>query len=275
MSILRYDGEGLQVLVLLKGHPYDRNALFAMLESDPDVVVTGVEHPAAADYLDAGRAAPYDVLLFYDMPGVDLGSGYPPRQIDPPGRVRRGFEGLLEAGKGLVFLHHAIAAWPSWEAYGDAVGGRFLYRPGEVRGVAMPDSGYRHEVTHRLSPVDPDHPVTQGLSEGFELCDEVYLCPIFEEDVTPLFRSDHVFEDAGFFSSAEALRGRLHSRRGWAHPPGSALAAWTRTIGASTTVTITCGDGPQAFGNPGLRRLLMNAIHFTAGDVAARRSGGS
>ena len=136
-----------------------------------------------------------------------------------------------------------------------------------MRGEAFPDSGYRHDVSHRLTPVDPTHPVVRGLEEGFEITDEVYLCPVFENDVEPLLRSDFVFLAKNFHSAAEALRGRMHSSQGWSHPPGSNLAAWTHTVGRSTVVTIVCGDGPPAFANPALRRLLGNAIRFVSGSA--------
>jgi hypothetical protein len=266
MSFLRHDA-ALRALLLVKGHPYDRNALAALFESDRGVVATTVEHPAAEQFLDPEAAAPYDALVFYDMPGLDFGPGFPPRVVPPSERARKGFDALLEKGTGFVFLHHAIAGWPGWEAYGDAVGARFLYAPGTVRGTPYPDSGYRHDVTHRVRPVDPDHPVSAGVEQGFEVTDEVYLCPVFEDRVTPLFRSDHRFEAAGFYSAAEALRGRMHSNEGWSHPTGSNLIGWTQRIGRSVTVTLTCGDGPSALGHPALRRVVMNALRWVAAET--------
>ncbi|MGV0036659.1 MAG: hypothetical protein ACNYPE_17540 [Candidatus Azotimanducaceae bacterium WSBS_2022_MAG_OTU7] len=45
---------------------------------------------------------------------------------------------LLEAGKGMVFMHHA-AGWPAWEEYAEIIGGRFLYLPDTLRGSHRPD----------------------------------------------------------------------------------------------------------------------------------------
>ncbi len=267
MSILRYD-EALQALLLLKGHPYDRKALSGLFESDPSVVVTAVEHPAAQHFLAPEAAQPYDALVFYDMPGIDFAKGSPPGFVEPSRAVREGFEALLERGKGMVFLHHAVAGWPSWERYAEVMGARFLYAPAEIGRRSWPDSGYRHDVRHRLTPVDPGHPVAQGLDQGFELTDELYLCPIFEDRVEPLFRSDARFEDEAFYSSAEALRGRMHSREGWSHPPGSDLAVWCRQEGRSRIVTILGGDGPPALSSPAFGRLVMNAIRFVAEPAA-------
>tara|TARA_B110000037_G_C16882265_1_gene408485 strand:+ start:463 stop:678 length:216 start_codon:yes stop_codon:yes gene_type:complete len=56
--------------------------------------------------------------------------------------------GLLDVGKGMVFMDHAIAAWLAWEEYADIVGGRFLYQAGELREKKVPDSGYRLDTTN-------------------------------------------------------------------------------------------------------------------------------
>ena len=67
---------------------------------------------------------------------------------------------------------------------------------------------------------------------------------------------------------ALAVRGKMFSRDGWSHPPGSNLVAWTRREQNSQIVTILCGDGPAAYNNPAFRQLLGNAIRFVASDGA-------
>jgi type 1 glutamine amidotransferase len=271
MSFLRSDA-ALDALVITKGHPFARDPFFAMFEALPDVAATAVEQPAAQAFFATDLARAYDAFVFYDMPGLDFSQGPPARPVEPPEQTKRDLEALVEAGQGLVFLHHAIAAWPSWPEYGRLVGARFLYQPGEVHGVSLPDSGYRHDVQHRLTPVAAGHPVLAGLEAGFEIRDELYLCPIFEDAVTPLLRSDASFESEHFYSSAQAVAGRMHSREGWAHPPGSNLIAWTHVVGRSPIVTILCGDGPEAYACPELRLLIHNAIRFVAGEAKALRA---
>ena len=95
---------------------------------------------------------------------------------------------LLEAGQGIVFLHHALAGWPGWPAWAEVLGGRYHYAPAELRGQCWPDSGFRYaEYIARV--VDADHPVCVGV-EDFALADELYCCPVFEADVVPLMRAD-------------------------------------------------------------------------------------
>ncbi len=269
MGFLRY-GAPTNVLLVTKGHPFERDAFFAVFEGWRDVACTAVEQPAAQALLTPEAAAPYDAIVFYDMPGIEFRREQPPVLHAPPERFARGLLDLVEAGKGVLFLHHAIAGWPAWDAYGDLVGGRFLYAPATVRGRPCADSGYRHDVVHRVSAVDASHPVVRGLEAGFEIEDELYLCEVFEEDVVPLLRSDAAFVEENFHSAALALRGETSSRRGWSHDPGSSLVGWAQRRGRSPIVTLLPGDGPSAYSNPGFRRLVENAVRWVAGAEARR-----
>ena len=132
-----------------------------------------------------------------------------------------------------------------------------------MRGREALDSGYAHEVTQRLTPVQ-GHPVTQGLPESFTLTDEPYLAEIFADDVTPLLHSDAVFTRDHFFSAQHAVRGEMYSREGWDHAPGTNLVGWAREAGRSRLVYLQPGDGAGAYEDPHYRRLVENAIRWTA-----------
>jgi hypothetical protein len=270
VSVLR-SGAAVEALVVTRGHPFDRNAFSAMLDALPDTDCTLVEHPAARLFFTPETAAAFDATVLYDMPGIE----FTPRGLvfhDPPKQYVDDFLALLESGHGFVFLHHAIAGWPTWPEYAEIVGGRFLYRGADVRGRTLPDSGYRHDVNHRVTVEAPGHPVLEGLGDGFEIEDEVYLFQAFEDSVTPLLRSDFRFVDDEFFSAANAVAGRMFSRENWSHPPGSDLIGWTHRYGRSPIVTLLCGDGPKAYANPGLQRLLANAIHWVAAEARRGRN---
>ena len=187
----------------------------------------------------------------YDMPGVVFdGSGGGAGRADPPDGYAAAFEALLAGGKGMVFLHHAIAGWPGWDRYGEIIGGRFHYTPARWNGIELPDSGYRHDVTHTVDVLDPTHPIVDGVPASFEITDEVYLFPVDEANVTPLMRSRHRFTDDGFYSADLAVRGTRYSNEGWSHPPGSDLVAWTRQEGPSRIAYIQFGDGPRDLRRP-------------------------
>lgn len=252
----------LRVTVLAGGHPYDRPSFTAALDS-LDIDWHLVEHPDAQRVIADG-APGSDALLFYDMPGIQFRAGEPPVLVPPPSAVVDGFRGLTESGHPMVFCHHAIASWPAWEGFAELVGGRFHYVPGELRGRAWPDSGYRFDVTQRLTVVDTEHPVTAGLDDSFTLTDETYCYPVFADDVTPLLTTDADLSDATHWSSLRAVTGHREDRTGWSHPTGVPLAAWTRTAGRAPVVYVQPGDGPSAYANPNWRRLIANALAWVS-----------
>lgn len=257
-----------RVLLITKGHPFDYNAFFAVFDANPAIEWTHIEHPAAQRFFAPELARDYDVFVLYDMPGLVFREGEPPALQAPPEQLRQDLAALLAQGKGLVFLHHALAGWPAWPEYGELIGGRFLYQPTKVRGRDCLDSGYRHEVTHGVRVLDPEHPVTRGLPANFTLTDELYLAEIFEDSVHPLLASDHDFKAANFYSADHAVRGRMFCNDDWPHPPGSSMIGWVRRARRSPIVYLQCGDGPGAYANEHYRRLVANAIAWAASPEA-------
>ncbi len=255
-----------RVAVVTKGHPFDAEPFFAMFDEMAGVEWTHVEHPEALELVEPERAADFDAFVMYDMPGIEFTRSDPPARFpEPPDGYAEKFRALLDAGKGMVFMHHAVAGWPAWEEYAHVVGGRFHYQPAALDGVDYPDSGYRHDVTHTVELLDPDHPICAGIEPSFTITDEVYLYPVLTKDVRPLMRSTYEFVDENFYSADRAIRGTLNDSTGWTHPPGSDLVAWTKQVGASPIAYIQFGDGPQTYADPNFRRILANAIHWAAG----------
>ncbi|WP_380878513.1 hypothetical protein ACFB49_17230 [Sphingomonas sp. DBB INV C78] len=262
MPIIHYSAP-VKLLVAVRGHPFERDAFDAIFQAMEGVSATMVDQPAAALLMNPDGMRGFDALVLYDMPGLDFEDAVEkPRFVDPDPEVKAGFEALLTEGKGVVALHHALAGWPTWPEYGEWLGGRFLYRAGEVRGEKRLDSGYAHAVAYDAINVAPDHPVMAGLPERFAITDELYLAEIFEGDVTPLLRSSHDFGAANFYSATAALAGLMNDNQGWDHPAGSNLIGWTKRAINSPLVYLQPGDAAAAYDNPNYRRLLRNAIEW-------------
>ena len=261
-------GKPPNVLVATKGHPFDREAFFALFDSMDGWLWTHVEQPAAAHLLAPEAASDFAAILFYDVPGIRFRTPRPPAFAQPSEAMKAGFERLLAQGKPLIFLHHAMAGWPAWDRYAEVIGARFFYQPGTYKGRAFPDSGYAFPVAYRAECC-ASHPVTAGLDEGFDVEDELYLFPLLEDDIVPLLRARHAFVDGNFWSAANALNARMWTRDGWHHPPGCDLIAWARRVGNSPIVVIQCGNDGKTFALPAFRRLLRNAIDWAASDAAA------
>ena len=253
-------GQPVQALVVTKGHKYDRSAFGAMLDALPGIECTQVEQPAAQLHFAGEEPRRWDAYLMYDMPGYAFkGDHSAPDLLDPPDRFRRDFTDLVEAGHGFVFVHHALASWPAWQEYGEIMGGRFHF----VRDAEHPDSGYRHAVEQRITPV-VDHPVLAGLTAGFTITDELYLNEVHDDAITPLLVTDAELSDRTLWSTWNAVLGRRNTNEGWEHPRGSGVVAWVREHPRSRIVYLQFGDSASAFGNPGYQRLLANALRWVS-----------
>ncbi len=265
MPVVRY-GEPLNILVVAKGHPYLRDPFMGIFDQLPGIACSLVEQPAAQRLMKPDAMRGYDALVLYDMPGIDFARG--PAFSEPDEAFKEGFLALLDQGKGVVALHHAIAGWPAWPEYAELLGGRFLYQPGNLRGRALPDSGYRHDVAHTVQVVDRSHPVVADLPDSFPLTDELYLSEVFEDSVQPLLRSSASFTRDNFYSASQAIAGKMFSNEGWAHEDGPNLIGWTKRARNSPLVYLQPGDGPATYDDPNYRRLIENAIRWVASPQA-------
>jgi len=265
----RYD-TSLNVLALVGGHPFDRNAFAAMFDSMAGISVTFVDHPAAQTFYRPETFLHYQALLLYDVPGIDLYQGVTKQspEIYPLSpEHRRGLHSLLETGIGVVALHHAIAGWQDWDDYAHYLGGRFQYLSGQLDGRQITDSGYRRNVKYDIQTLS--HPVSEGIEGSFSLIDELYLYEVFDEEVVPIARANHTFTDNNFYSAESALKkGLLDSNDNWHHPQGSNLLAWAKPAVKSPLVYIQPGDDARTFSNTNYRKLVENALHWVVSDDA-------
>lgn len=144
------------------------------LFSDLDTLVR--PHPGAFDGLGGTAAKPGpDVLVLGDY----MTTGWP-----EPDRAH--VQKYLDAGKGLVVLHHAVGdnqAWPWW--YEEVTGGALLQRdlPGKLR------SGLKQFPRQKLTPVG-DHPIVRSIQPFTLPQDELFYNMWFSPKIKVLLRSD-------------------------------------------------------------------------------------
>jgi type 1 glutamine amidotransferase len=259
----------IQVLLITKGHAYNRQPFFELFDAlGTDITWTHVEHPAAQVFFNPELAKPYDVFVFYDMAG--RGRRTKPDgtaetyDIEPSPELRKNFKALLESGKGLVFFHHALASWVhTWPEYVETMGGaadwgRTLKN---IRGKEYPFSGFRAGVVQKVTIVDKSHPVVQGLEDGFEIEDETYLAPMFEDSVHPLLRTN-------FEPKVSNFPNQMQRDPNWKHPDGSNMTAWVKTAEKSPVVYIQHGHDERAWTNPNFQKLMGNAIKWASSKEA-------
>jgi hypothetical protein len=105
--------------------------------------------------------------------------------------------------------------------------------------------------------------------DDFELTDELYLCPIFDDRVVPLLRADADFDGRRFVSTYEhVLYGEDAAPECAGHPPGSNLVGWATAAEQSPVVYLQPGDSGETFGLPPYRRLVGNALAWVASPEA-------
>ena len=252
-----------RLLAITGGHRFDLDALRAMIDAVCGTLGWGWDHatqPAAQRWLRPEHAGRWDAIVLYDIPGLALARGAEPQASEPSPETRSAVLALLATGQGIVALHHALAGWPAWDGWADVLGGRFLYAPGVLHGVDMPASGYRME-RYRVDVATPDHPVCAGV-QSFEVDDELYLCPVFEDRVTPLLTTSADVTARWMVDTYREVR--YGERVAAAAQRASQMLGWTREEGASRIVYLLPGHGPSTMQHPQFRKLLANACAWVA-----------
>lgn len=145
----------IRAAVITGNHPYSIVPFHQLFRS-----LTGFD--CYIQYLEDWAMAPaderdsYQVTVFYHMT-QETPDASQSRTMD---RIRAALDRLMEQGQGMLLLHHALLAWPQWDAWSD------------LTGVDNRSFNYHQEQTVLLEPV-PGHPITEGLS-AWEMVDETY-----------------------------------------------------------------------------------------------------
>lgn len=206
------DKDAVRVLVVTGGHAYPPS-FDGVFEGLRELAVTVNPHPIA--YRRDLRKR-FDALVLYDSI----------KDLDEP--QRKNLRDFVEAGKGVVVLHHAIVdfaqTWPWW--YEEVVGGRYL-----------PTSTFKHNQ-HLSVTVTEKHAVTRGVAP-MRIIDETYKGMWISPAVKVLMKTDH--------------------------PTADGPVVWVSPYEKSRVVYIKLGHGREAHEHPGYRQLVRNAILWSAG----------
>lgn len=212
----------LRVLIISGGHPYDEKEFFAMFDGHPDITWKHVEQPAAQAYFAPDKAGEYDVMVWYDLW----------QKIDETSREN--LVKVLEKGKPLVVLHHALANYQDWPEAQKIMGGRYwMHDRGEIK-----KSTFTHNQKMRVKIAAPEHPITKFMQD-FDIEDEAYGNLVVEDGVTPLLTTEH--------------------------PKSNKVIAWAHQYKKSPVAYIQLGHDRLSFENRSYHRLVIQAIRWTAG----------
>lgn len=223
----------VRLLIVTGGHLYEPTEFFAVFNAMPNIQYDHVFlMDAKVTAVPVGGLGQYDVVLFYDM---------------EPGAISPGWRSLLDRGKGLFFLHHAVGSFTESPDYKSIMGAHGNFEDDKWPGV--PNSTYHMNQAQHFSIVDHHHPVTCGM-EDFDMIDEAYD----NIDIDP---AAHVLMKSDF-------------------PKLSTAVAWTWTYTNKRVLYLQMGHGslelpldhgPTAYQNASFKRFLARGILWSAGQL--------
>ncbi|MGA8151350.1 MAG: ThuA domain-containing protein [Terriglobales bacterium] len=213
----------IKILVITGGHPYDEDAFAEVFRSMKSVSFTHATLGGEAEkQLKPEGAKKYDVLVFYDM-------------YEHCEAYLNDLHLLMEEGKGVVFLHHALGSCDANPEYGYLVGGRARFDSEDSKATL---SQFKADTSYRAHIEDPDNPITAGMGD-FDVTDEVYSNYFVDTD-------SHVFLTTDNPNSGRQL-------------------AWTSQYKKSRVVYIQLGHNHVTYENPNYRRLVERSILWVSG----------
>jgi type 1 glutamine amidotransferase len=141
---------------------------------------------------------------------------------------------FLESGKGMVVLHHAVADyWKTWPWYQSVTGATYYLKAEADRPASKPTTG-------QILVARPacDNPITADVGP-LTWEEETYKGMTISRDVKVLLETDN--------------------------PTSDKQLAWIGPYTKSRVVVITPGHDRKSHSHPGYRRLVRNAILWSAG----------
>jgi len=214
----------VRVLVVTGGHGYPVS-FYTLFEGYDDLVWSHATSPKEAFTPDMVQH--FDVIVLHDM------------WEDLEAADRENLRAFVEAGKGVVSIHHSIVdytAWPWWHE--EVVGGKYYTK--EQRG--HPASAYKEGVEMIVSPTQAgaSHPVTRGVG------------PLVVED--------------------EAYRGMWHSPKinvlmETSNSQNDKPVVYIGPHRKARVVYIQLGHSDSTMRYPGFRRLVRNAVFWSGGKL--------
>jgi len=214
----------IRVLIITGGHGYEHGPFYDIFNSFQNIKYDSLVQPKANALIASRDIDEYDVLVFYDL--ADTLST----------TQQQAYTSLLNKGKAMIFLHHSLVSYQNWPEFIKIVGGQYHTSPVVVNGDTL-HANYEHGVTIPVKVENKQHAITKGMGD-FEIEDEIYGDSEILPSVMPLLSTTHVKS--------------MH------------YLAWINHYGNSDVVYIQLGHGPSAYTHPLYRKLLQQAIEWSA-----------
>jgi type 1 glutamine amidotransferase len=168
----------VRVLVATGGHGYDPS-FYSVFNAYPDLRWSHAV--SQRDAFKPGMADRFDVLVVYDLAN-ELGEA-----------ERQNLRAFVDAGKGVVALHHSIVDytdWPWW--WQEVIGGKYFEKPLGEHAASHYKEGV--PVHAKIVPGKENHPVVRGLGDLVTV-DECYNGMWHSPKITVLMESTSACND--------------------------------------------------------------------------------
>jgi type 1 glutamine amidotransferase len=171
----------------------------------------------------------FDAIFFYGVREIALN---PEQRFSLMAFVK-------EDGKGFVGAHTATTAFFSWPEFGEMLGGRYDEHPWGI-------------TEARVIIEDPAFPAMAHFQPVFTLREEFYQIKDFSrEQIRVLARIDPSSLDL--------------TRQGVRRKDGDFPLAWAKTYGKGRVFYAAFGHEREAWGNPSLRKMWLEAMKWALG----------
>jgi len=218
-----------KVLIITGGHGFEHAPFYDVFNAIPTISYDSITQPQANALIASAAINIYDVLIFYDL--VDSLTA----------EQQQAYINLLNKGKAMLFLHHSLVSYQHWPEFIKIVGGQYHTEPVLVNGDTL-RANYEHDVTIPVKVENKHHPILKGIND-FEIIDEIYGGSEILPTITPLLSTTH--------------------------PKSMHYVAWINHYGKSDVLYIQLGHGPPAFSNPVYRKLIRQAVEWSAAKHAS------
>lgn len=222
----------INVVLITGGHGFDEKGFLKVFEGYDDIVATRSDQKVGGEIFDDISNWNYDVMVLYNFN----------QKITE--KQQENFLKLLDRGVGLLVLHHANGAYNNWPEFWKIAGVTYHFGPWEDSGVKMGQSGFKGGVKVKVHVQDPNHPITQGLSD-FEITDETYCRTSVDPSVHALLTTEE--------------------------PSSDKIIGWVKTYRKANVCYLQSGHDPTAYVNENYRTLVSRAVRWTAGRLPAAK----
>ena len=211
----------IRLLVVTSGHSYPIS-FYAMLDSLQ--CITWTHATSHAEAFGRPIEEDFDAVLLHDMHNATTE------------QTRARLKAFVEAGKGVLSLHHAIVDytdWPWW--YEEVTGGKYFVEPVGNH----PASQFREDEEFLVTKVRDkhNHPILQGIG--------------------PLWVYDELYKGMYYSPNIEVLMET-------SHPENDRPVVYVGPHAKARVVYIQLGHSDDTMKHPGFRDLIANTVKWIA-----------